>query len=789
MPLPGSARVFFRTLPSACALAAALAAAPDAAPLPLVPNVEHQPLVSQVRRVVQAADILGSPVSDADKERLAAAYADTDPARSSEAIQRILDPYCLIAVDINPEMRVHAEPGPARPDLLEDGWRQFLVKVRNEAGTTAVLRAYSPEAQSVFVPVQPRRLTESDAAFRGSPDAESLPLSSRWMDLQLYDGPPLADALSGLPLEYRIIQVYSRDAGRREATLTLDVGQGTQDLGFRSELPILFTCAPAGAVTLHVLDEDGKPTIAAFLIRDPQGRVYPSQAKRLAPDFAFQPQVYRGDGEVLRLPRGAYTVQFSRGPESIVRTRTLEVTGAPQEATFQVERWIDPSKSGWWSGDHHIHAAGCMHYGKPTQGVLPADMIRHVIGEDLKVGANLTWGPCFDFQKQFFCGTEDKVSRYPYLLRYDIEVSGFGSHQSGHLDLLKLSQQLYPHSESTNGWPTLCLDTLRWAKAQGAVVGFAHSGWGLAVRGTAVPSYEVPRFDGIGANEYIVDVTHELPGPDLRPQPAVDFISAGDTPPVYELSIWYHTLNAGYRTRIAGETDFPCISGERVGIGRSYVKLDGPLTYDDWCEGLRSGRSYVSDGKSHLMAFRADGLGVGEAGSELRLAAPATVTLTVRAAALLGDTPDPRLRGLGTLSGGDYGSNADRPFWSIERARIGTTNEVPVEVVVNGQPVAAQRIAADGAVRLLTFAVPIERSSWVALRILGSSHTNPFFVLVGGRPIRASRRSLDWCLKSVDQCWSQKEQFISADERDAALAAYEHARQAYRQRLGECEAD
>jgi hypothetical protein len=30
----------------------------------------------------------------------------------------------------------------------------------------------------------------------------------------------------------------------------------------------------------------------------------------------------------------------------------------------------------------------------------------------------------------------------------------------------------------------------------------------------------------------------------------------------------YHTLNAGFETRISGETDFPCIYGERVGIGR-----------------------------------------------------------------------------------------------------------------------------------------------------------------------------------------------------------------------------
>ena len=105
---------------------------------------------------------------------------------------------------------------------------------------------------------------------------------------------------------------------------------------------------------------------------------------------------------------------------------------------------------------------------------------------------------------------------------------------------------------------------LRWAKAQGAVVGFAHSGWGLEVRSKALPNYDMPAFDGVGANEFIVDVTH----PD-----AVDFISAGDTPHIWELNIWYHTLNAGFRTRISGETDFPCITDDRVGLARSYAKV------------------------------------------------------------------------------------------------------------------------------------------------------------------------------------------------------------------------
>ncbi|MBK7998375.1 MAG: hypothetical protein IPK15_06565 [Verrucomicrobia bacterium] len=105
----------------------------------------------------------------------------------------------------------------------------------------------------------------------------------------------------------------------------------------------------------------------------------------------------------------------------------MAVTPQLAEANFKVERWIDPSKLKWWPGDHHIHAAGCAHYTNPTEGVHAPDMMRHCLGEDLKIGANLTWGPCFDYRGQGL----DLSLPAPY----DNEVSGFGSHQSGHLVL------------------------------------------------------------------------------------------------------------------------------------------------------------------------------------------------------------------------------------------------------------------------------------------------------------------------------------------------------------------
>ena len=720
---------------------------------------DWQPFAAQVERVFEGLDSLGAPGSPEIKAQFDKLRASSNSSNAVARLEKILDPLCLLLVEINPESRVKVSRGPAAAQLVEQGWRPFLVKVKNEAGVTAVLKAESPNAQKL-------------------PGSTERQIPDRWLDLQMFDQQPLLPSLSGLKLEYRIISLYSRDAGQREAKIAFNVGQGTQDLGFRNEVPILFTCQPAQTITFHVRDENNEPTTGCFVIRDKAARVYPSQNKRLAPDFAFHPQIYRVDGETIKLPDGDYTFEFSRGPESLPQQTSLQVRGKPENVSFQVKRWIDPSKLGWWSGDHHIHAAGCAHYERPTEGVTAADMLRQCLGEDVKVGCNLTWGPCFDFQKQFFCGHVDKVSRYPYLLRYDVEVSGFGSHQSGHLCLLRLKEEIYPGGDSDKHWPTLCLNTLRWAKKQGAVCGPAHSGWGLKLDSTNLPNYTVPPYDGIGAAEYVVDVTHKVEGPDGKPVPAVDFMSLVDTPYVWEVNMWYHTLNAGFRTRASGETDFPCIYGERVGLGRSYVKLGTKLDFDDWCEGIRKGRNYVSDGQSHLLNFKINDAAVGENNSELHLEKPATVRVTAKVAALLDEKPNPALHDL------PYDK---KPYWNLERARIGASREVPLEVVVNGFPVAQTNIPADGSLRDIAFDVKLDRTSWVALRILPSSHSNPIWVMVGQKPLRPDRRSVEWCLKGVDQCWSQKKRFIKDAEMSDAEAAYDHARKIYREKLSQAE--
>ncbi|MCX6619525.1 MAG: CehA/McbA family metallohydrolase [Acidobacteria bacterium] len=724
------------------------------------PAVPLQPLAQQVRQIEEALNYLGQPLPSDDHRRINAAIANPDEAAAVAELAAILDRYTLLNVEINPESRVKVEQAAASPELVQAGTRLFLVKVINNGHVTAPLSVESPNSGPVYVPssghpAPPMTLPPSESA-------------GRWADLSLYQKPPLKKRLSGLALEYVLLEAYSRDAGQRSAKISFNVGQGSQDIGFRNDVVVLFNALPARPIVFRVKNENGKPAMGAFTIRDRRNRLYPNPAKRLAPDFFFQPQIYRADGETVQLPAGYYTVQFNGGPEYITHAREFEVTaGSPREVSFQLERWIDPSKYGWYSGDHHVHAAGCSHYMNPTEGVEPKDMIRQILGENLNIGSVLTWGPDYYYQKQFFSGKDDPLSAAGRLMHYDLEVSGFPSSHAGHIVLLRLKEQDYPGTKRLEDWPTWDLPIFPWAKSQGAIVGFAHSGWGLQVNTKDLPTYDMPGFDGIGANEYIVDVTH--PG-------AVDFISAVDTPYVWELNIWYHTLNAGFRTRISGETDFPCIYDGRVGIGRTYAKLNGPLSYSAWLEALKAGQTYVSDGKTHLMDFQVNGADVGTDGGEVRLPSPGAVTVTLKAAAWLPELPNDAIRNL---------PYDQKPYWDVERARIGNTRTVPVEIVVNGQAVASQTIPADGLVRDLKFEVPLKESSWIAARVLPAAHTNPAFALVGAKPIRASRRSAEWCLNAVNQCWTQKAPRISAAERPAAKEAYDHAREVYRQRISE----
>ena len=791
-------------------------------------DVEGQPLAANVARLIQSFEFLGAgPFTGVERASLDAAIRDQDAA----AIQRILEPHVLLNVHLNPESRVKVTRGAATATLQQRGYTPVVVRVHNESTVTARLRVGSPQAGKVYAGASKYSLTRQEQLhLQVNQNADRR--RDRFLDVEMFDRPPMTTNLSGLTLEYAIALIYSHESGKREATIRFDVGQGTEDLGFRGQVPVLFDVLPAVGVTLRILDEDDRPTTARLVFRDKRGRVYPPQAKRVAPDLFFQQQVYRADGQTVELPPGEFTVQYSRGPEYVVLERGLSVPTNIDESrvvlSLQLKRWVNPMKHGFYSGDHHIHASGCAHYTFPTIGIDPIHVLPHVKGEGLNVGCILTWGPGFEHQRTFFKPVRDSVSEPLTLIKYDLEISGFGSQALGHVCLLNLKDQTYPGSKGTKtqGWPSWTIPVMRWAKQQGGVTGYAHSASGLHIDpkneaarlinkldrdqdsrvtrnevgeqllpqpfqsidrnadaaltetelfnslnhvADTLPNYAIPGMNGVGAMEIAVASVEGV----------CDFISAMDTARIQEWNTWYHLLNCDQRIKVSGETDFPCMSGKRVGQGRVYVQLGDvtDLRFDPWCKALAAGRSYVSDGFAHALRFSVNGVSPGF--DDVTMKEPGTVTVQAKVA-FAPETP----------IGVAYGT-ADPPAGRRQSGDTVVLHVGPndgtikggmrrVEVIVNGNAIAKREVPADGREHDLQFQVPVDQSSWIAIRQFPQLHTNPVYVIINGEPIRASRRSALWCVEMIEKLWTNRSKRIRKDERDEAHAAYQRAIKHYR---------
>ncbi|MEO2091193.1 MAG: CehA/McbA family metallohydrolase, partial [Gemmataceae bacterium] len=261
-----------------------------------------------------------------------------------------------------------------------------------------------------------------------------------------------------------------------------------------------------------------------------------------------------------------------------------------------------------------------------------------------------------------------------------------------------------------------------------------------------LPNLAIPEMNGIGAQEICVTTAMGV----------CDFISAMDTDRVPEWNCWYHILNCGFPLKVSGETDFPCISGSRVGMGRVYVQLGKveSIDFGKWCDGLAKGRSYVSDGYAHALKFEVNGVAPGFGEVKLDTPGKAAVKTTVAFASEVS---------LGTAVGG----------------RVAPAQSRKLELVVNGRVVETKDVPADDRPHDVEFSVPVERSSWVAVRSFPQMHTNPVNVLVGGKPIRASADSAKWCVGVIEQLWKVREKDIRPGERAEAKKTFDKALNIY----------
>ena len=113
---------------------------------PEIVSVEAQPLAANVERLLRAFDFLGRPFPQEARSKLSGAAK----ARNGRDLQTLLDSHVLCVISINPESRVKAARGPAKPQLQQHGFTPCVVKIINEATVTQRLRVRSPQAGPVY---------------------------------------------------------------------------------------------------------------------------------------------------------------------------------------------------------------------------------------------------------------------------------------------------------------------------------------------------------------------------------------------------------------------------------------------------------------------------------------------------------------------------------------------------------------------------------------------------------------------------------------------------------------
>ena len=291
-------------------------------------------------------------------------------------------------------------------------------------------------------------------------------------------------------------------------------------------------------------------------------------------------QFYSAGQSTLSLPAGRYRITVTKGIEYKVETREVDVaSGATAQVGITLTRWINMPEKGWYRSDDHLHIA------RPHKELDPI-FSKWMQAEDLHVANFLQWGSMARFHNtiQYAHGPSGVYREGNYLIASGQENPR--TNALGHTIILGASS------------PVHCPDDYIvyrsfWEKArrQGALSGFAHGGYSLE---TDPGAGDV----GWGRVGIAVDLPHRLLS-------FVEVCQMGSG--WYE--VWYEVLNTGFRIAPTGGTDYPCIAS-LPGRECNYIQVEGPLTYDSWLEGLRRGRTFVSNGP--ILEFVVNGKGMGE---------------------------------------------------------------------------------------------------------------------------------------------------------------------------------
>ncbi len=485
-----------------------------------------------------------------------------------------------------------------------------------------------------------------------------------------------------------------------------------------------------GMLRLRINDTaSGKSTIARLSLREDKGRFH-------APPGALH-RTLRGRGHFycdkateFTLPAGTYRLAGFRGPEYKVASHEITIeAGQVREVTIEMARWVHMAKDGWHSGELHIHA----NYGYGQWFNTPETMRQQCVGEDLNVCNFVVANSDADvvYDRPFFRGGPDPLSTSENILYWNQE---FRSTIWGHMTLVNLKQIVEPvftgFKDTTNPWDTPTngdvADRTHWQKG---VVNYTHVSQSEDWSKTPYAAKSLPIDVALGKIDTL-DINNSWAG---------------------SVAVWYRLLNCGFRVPATAGTDvfLNRVGSNLPGGDRVYVHTGGPLNYSEWIDGLKAGKSFVTN--APMLALTVDDRGPG-------------------AVLKVGEKPKVRVK-----------ATARSPF-PLTKA----------ELVHNGTVIATATLAADKLSATLDQEITLARGGWLCFRADGpgtpdtalaaqNAHTNPVYIEAGGVVHRSpdeARAFLKW-IDQFELVLRTRNRFPNAKLREQAQEQIEAARTVY----------
>ena len=415
-----------------------------------------------------------------------------------------------------------------------------------------------------------------------------------------------------------LLNINLTDVDRTSLRLSVDAGGS----GTAVELPI--ERRATGILRVAVVDDaTGKPMAARVYLSDDLGPAWPDGAtfRRDLHGNAF----FHADGAFEALVSGTARLRVARGVEYEAAQAEIAVpAGANVDTALRCRRWSHMAAQGWYSGDVHVH----LHYGGEYL-LTPADAALVQRAEDVHfmnmMVANQGSGWVHD--RENFSGADNELSDREHILRWGEE---YRNNFYGHMCMFGIDELVppihsgFPNSDSAHDLPANA-EAAAHCHAVGGALSYAH------------PMFRSTDLDRVFAPEHRLSVeAKELPvDAALGHIDALDVLAypanARET-----CRLWYRLLNCGLRLAATAGTDTfmnfcdqSVLSNPPAG-DRVFAAVEGALSTKSWCDAVRAGRTFATNGP--MLNLDVAGHRIGdhvavESGATLRVEGAATAAV------------------------------------------------------------------------------------------------------------------------------------------------------------------